>query len=131
MNDYQGYLQSDAWRSRHKRWLELCDNRDLLFPWRRIGQVGRIYYPYSMHHMNMEAYECKGSESIFWHIAPLSRRTHDNWMHNRLSDGIPRVGQQDVFPTKWQWIANQICRFNFCWIQLLRLFKYFWQFRQF
>lgn len=123
MQEYKVYLQSEAWRSRHSRWLELCDNRDLLFPWKRIGWVDNVYYPYSIHHMNRDAYSNKGSERIFWHIAPLARRTHELWLHDHLSGGKRRVREQKDFPNKRQRLANFICRFNFCWIQVLRLFK--------
>jgi hypothetical protein len=124
MSNYRVYLQSNEWRNRHATWLNKCDNRDLLLPWKRIGYVGGRYYPYSMHHMNREAYESRGHEEIFWHIAPVSRDTHAYWFHNVLSHGKGRVSEQEVFPTILQSCANQICRLNYGLIQCWRLIKW-------
>jgi hypothetical protein len=55
MLSYNDYIQSDAWRSRHKVWLKRTHHRCQLFPWLLVGKTKGKYHPYAVHHMHRNA----------------------------------------------------------------------------
>ncbi len=96
--DYQSYIQTDQWRSRHSEWLRAVGYRCTLLPWIRIGR-GR---PYAVHHLH---YANLGNERLGRDVLPVSKFAHQVIIHGLLSWGKP-AGQQRRYPNLGQQIAH-------------------------
>ncbi len=63
--DYQSYIKSDNWYSKHRTWLSAVGGHCTMFPWLRVGGKG---HRYTIHHMN---YKNLGDEKLGRDVVPL------------------------------------------------------------
>lgn len=99
--DYQTYITSDKWYSKHRTWLAAVGNYCTMFPWVRLGNG----YRYVIHHMN---YKNLGDECLGRDVVPLCPFAHDYVIHGILA-GFKSAGKQRNYPNLAQRLAHLWC----------------------
>lgn len=104
---YSDYIRSDAWRDKHRAWLQQGQYRCAMLPWVVVGrQVNGQYRSYRIHHLH---YGNLGREQYWWDVLPLCPFAHDWIIHGVLS-GWRSAGQQQYYPNTAQRMAHAWCR---------------------
>ena len=99
--DYQSYIKSDNWYSKHRTWLSTVGDYCTMLPWVRIGKGHR----YAIHHMN---YENLGDEKLGRDVVPLCPFAHDYIIHGFLA-GFKSAGKQRNYPNLAQRLIHFWC----------------------
>jgi len=99
--DYNKYIKSKDWYSKHPGWLKDVGYRCGLFPWVRIGNEKR----YACHHTN---YRNLGNERLRKDVIPLCPFAHDFVIHGILS-GFKSAGKQGGYPNLSQRLVHLWC----------------------
>ncbi len=105
--DYSSFIQSAAWRNKHKDWLKRSHFRCSMFPWIVVGTTAKgKYCPYAIHHMQYRNFG--GKEQFGRDVVALSPFAHDWVIHGILSFWL-KPGQQRGYPNFFQRVAHCWC----------------------
>ena len=99
--NYNTYIKSRDWYSKHPDWLKAVGYSCTMFPWIKIGQG----HKYACHHMN---YKNLGNERLGRDVVPLSPFAHNFIIHGVLS-GFKSAGKQRGYPNLAQRLAHLWC----------------------
>ncbi len=100
--NYNEYIVSRQWYSKHPSWLKSVGHRCTMFPWVRIGYGKGGYAIHHLHYSNL------GQEKLGRDVVPLSRFAHDYIIHGILS-GFKSAGKQRNYPNLAQRLAHIWC----------------------
>lgn len=125
MADFSYYARLERMRRHHKRWLWLAYGRCCI-TLRPIGQHGKHYYPYEMHHATYSG------DRLWWHVLPTSKRFHTGILHGILS-GRLSAGEQrrktGRYPNLFQSVLHWWGRLILVCLLTLRLCLSIWRYK--